>query len=252
MEPEKIGKAQIPLDSTAFKYMFNACRIPRRFQDSYRIYDPSRYTHAIVARKGHFFAIDIVDKKSGNPLPVTVLEDQLQQCIELAAAIPPSRPKLGILTTTNRDNWADARKELLDAGGKSMEKALEILESGAVLVSLDDSSLTDKVECSEMFLTGRQLSGDNRWFDKSIQLIVQNNGRAGCTNEHSMMDGMPTVKLVDYITKTSYAEVKEKSKDDAEHPYQVLDIFGGALEEMDLSLLKSLENRGMFCARFAS
>jgi carnitine O-acetyltransferase len=42
-----------------------------------------------------------------------------------------------------------------------------------------------------LFLTGHLSSGHNRWFDKSIQLFVTENGKAGLQGEHSMMDGMP-------------------------------------------------------------
>jgi len=197
----------------------------------------------VVGRKGHFFAIDIVDEY-GDPLSLSVLEDQLQQCINLADEIPSSRAKLGILTSSNRDNWADARKKLLAYGGESMARALEMLESGAVLVNLDDSAYTEWEEISEMLLTGRKQSGDNRWFDKSIQLIVDNNGLAGCTNEHSMMDGMPTVKFVDYITNTTYEEIKARSDDGNTDPsHKPVDIFSECFQKIDGSLLEEMENK---------
>ena len=135
MHAETVGKAQTPLCSTAFKYMFHACRIPRRNQDSYRMYDPSRHTHCIVARKGHFFAVDFMDSK-GNALSLETLEERLQQCIDMADA--SDGVSLGLLTSNDRDSWADAREELVRAGGIAMEEALTKLESGAILLCLDD------------------------------------------------------------------------------------------------------------------
>jgi carnitine O-acetyltransferase len=244
LEAETIGKGQTPLDATAYKYMFNATRIPQRVQDSYRIYDPSRHSHAIVARKGHFFAVDFVDK-AGSPLPLRALEGQLKQCIEMADALPPARPKLGILTSTNRDTWADARESLLASGGETIRQALAMLESGAVLVCLDDSEYRTMNECSEMFLTGTPKSGDNRWFDKSIQLIVDNTGRAGALNEHSMMDGMPVVRYADYITLPSYAQIKQKSRNnESEGSHKPRDIFADAFEKLDPTLISGLEHNG--------
>jgi carnitine O-acetyltransferase len=256
LEPEILGKAQIPLDATAFKYMFHACRIPRKVQDTYRIYDPSRYSHAIVARKGSFFALDIVNQETGNPLPLQVIEDQLQQCIDMAEKIPSSRVKLGILTSTNRDNWADARAKLLHLGGEAMEQALEILESGALLVNLDDTSFTDDIVCSEVMLTGRKESGDNRWFDKSIQIVVDNNGQAGTLSEHSMMDGMPVVKFADYITSSTYKDAQRRAMDhvtnDNHSSHNAVDIFGEALSNIDPSLLSEMECQGTFCFELLS
>lgn len=133
---ETVGKAQTPLCSVAFKYMFHACRIPRRKQDSYRIYDPSRHTHCIVARKGQFFSVDFIDSE-GNVLPMNTLENRLQQCIDLADTTA-GVVELGWLTSNDRDSWADARNELIQAGGMPMEEALTKLESGAFLLCLDD------------------------------------------------------------------------------------------------------------------
>jgi carnitine O-acetyltransferase len=138
---EAIGRkdSKTPLCSVAFKYMFNACRIPAREQDSYKMYDPSLHQHCIVARKGYFFSTKFVDE-SGDPLPLEVMESKLQRIVQLAddAEARGDSPMLGWLSSNDRDSWADARDELLKAGGSDMEAALEKLQSGALLLCLDD------------------------------------------------------------------------------------------------------------------
>ena len=62
-----------------------------------------------------------------------------------------------------------------------MEKALEKAESGAV------ESLSRR-QCGELFLYGGVKSGYNRWFDKSVQVIVGANGHIGLNGEHSWAD----------------------------------------------------------------
>lgn len=211
---ETIGRKEpkTPLCSVAFKYMFNSCRVPRREQDTYRMYDPSLHTHCVVACRGQFFAVDFIDKETGDPLPLHVLEDRLQKCVELAQdPTKPDVPTLGWLTSSDRDSWADARDELLRAGGEKMERALSTLESGALLLCLDDEVPVSRDQCGELFLHGGVTSGHNRWFDKSIQLICANNGKAGFLGEHSMMDGMPLIGLADHITKTTYGAAKDRS-----------------------------------------
>eukprot|EP00339_Tiarina_fusa_P021748 CAMPEP_0117080864 /NCGR_PEP_ID=MMETSP0472-20121206/57035_1 /TAXON_ID=693140 ORGANISM="Tiarina fusus, Strain LIS" /NCGR_SAMPLE_ID=MMETSP0472 /ASSEMBLY_ACC=CAM_ASM_000603 /LENGTH=663 /DNA_ID=CAMNT_0004808641 /DNA_START=90 /DNA_END=2081 /DNA_ORIENTATION=+ len=239
---ERVGKKKTPLCSTAYKYMFNACRIPRLDHDSYRIYDPSRNTHCIVARKGHFFSMELVDSETGNPLSVYELERMLQQCIAMADAIPSSRPKLGVLTSGNRDDWARDRVALLESGGAAMENALERLQSGAILVNLDDESPVSRQECGELFWTGGLGSGPNRWFDKSIQIMVANNGKAGLIAEHSMMDGMPVINYANYITKMTYARARRMSVvSGPTGSASVEDIFASALGRMDPTMVESLE-----------
>mmetsp|Transcript_28548 Transcript_28548/g.31546 ORF Transcript_28548/g.31546 Transcript_28548/m.31546 type:complete len:656 (-) Transcript_28548:197-2164(-) len=201
---ETMSKKKTALCSAAFKYMFHACRIPQRTQDSYRIYDPSQFSHAVVARKGHFFTVELSDQR-GEPVSMEDLQDSLSRVIELADNSDPAI-EFGILTSNNRDSWADARKILLEVGGVAMEHALEKLESGAVLLCLDEERPVSRQQFSEILLHGGSNSSANRWFDKSIQVICTENGKAGLMGEHSMMDGMPVVALADHICNTSYTK----------------------------------------------
>eukprot|EP00538_Stauroneis_constricta_P004334 CAMPEP_0119555840 /NCGR_PEP_ID=MMETSP1352-20130426/7937_1 /TAXON_ID=265584 /ORGANISM="Stauroneis constricta, Strain CCMP1120" /LENGTH=791 /DNA_ID=CAMNT_0007602683 /DNA_START=108 /DNA_END=2483 /DNA_ORIENTATION=- len=242
LEAESVGRGdrKVPLCSAAYKYMFNACRVPRRRQDAYRMYDPSRCSHAVVSRRGYFFSMEVVDAESQDPLPMEVLEDGLRRCIAMADELSsllslssvssssasssptssqqqqqrqalPTRCKVGLLTSQDRDDWADGRQMLLDALGDGFRRDLERLESGAILLNLDDECPVSRRECGEMCWTGGAASGHNRWFDKSIQVCVSNNGKGGFLGEHSMMDGMPCVRYADYITGVTYAEAKRRS-----------------------------------------
>ena len=210
---EAIGREpnKTPLCSVAYKYMFNACRIPRKGDDTYRIYDPALTSHVVVACGGRFFSFDFVEKETGEPLPLHVMEERLQKCVEKSVD-GPSLPMLGYLTSDDRDVCAEAREELLRVGGSKMEAALKILESGAILICLDENERpVSKKQGSEIFWTGGLKCGHNRWFDKSIQIICTNNGKAGMAGEHSMMDGMPVVGYCDFITKKSYEQIAANS-----------------------------------------
>jgi carnitine O-acetyltransferase len=239
----RVGRENTLLCSTAYKYMFNACRIPQQGQDSYWIYDPSKYTHCIVARKGHFFSAELVDE-FGDPLPLAEIEKQLEECIELADAVPSSRPKLGLLTSGNRDNWAYDRVQLLESGGSKMVEALEKLQSGALVLNLDDEAPVSRQECGTLFWTGGLQSGENRWFDKSIQISVCNNGKAGLLAEHSMMDGMPVIGFADFVCKMTYARARHQSQASFNRKGCVVDIFDSALQGVDEKVVRHLETKG--------
>ena len=131
--------------SAAFKYMFHASRIPQLQKDAYRIYDPSRHGHVIVACRGYFFTFDFVDS-SGDVMESSKIETFLQECILRAQhldSLPESSrpPKLGWLTSSERDFWAQARTELLNKGGPSVLTDLTTLESGSILLCLDDEEV---------------------------------------------------------------------------------------------------------------
>jgi carnitine O-acetyltransferase len=199
--------------------------------------------------------MELVDPDSGgDPLPIMVLEDQLRQCIRLADAVSSTRPKLGLMTSQDRDDWADAREALLQAGGLAMEEALQVLESGAVLLNLDDEAPVSRQECGDLFWTGGLTSGGNRWFDKSIQIMVANNGKAGVIMEHSMMDGMPIIVFADYITKMTYAEAKRRSLNPTvrTNVRGVTDIFGNVFNSIDPSIPRELETKGVYLSLLLS
>jgi len=222
-----------PLCSVAYKYMFNACRIPRRGQDTYRIYDPSQFKHCIVACKGNFFTVDFLDD-NGNPLPLHVIEAKLDRCVELTDK-HQDHPMIGWFTSCDRDSWADSREELLRVGGDKMEKALGKLESGALMICLDDEEPVSRKQCADIFWTGSLSSGHNRWFDKSIQIMCSRNGKAGLVGEHSMMDGMPMIDFANHVTKNSYSDAAMKSikKDNDRNSLDdVENIFESCIDNM--------------------
>ena len=217
---ETIGKKdrQTPLCSTAYKYMFHACRIPQHNQDAYDIYDPSLHNHVIVMRKGHAFKVNFCCPQTGRPYPIPVLEQALQECVEQADVLEGASDErtllarqLGWCTSSNRDDWATARQALLENSGPKMKEALETLQAGALCLCLDDVEPVSRAECANMLLTGTTASGHNRWFDKSIQLVVANNGKAGFLGEHSMMDGMPLVGLANLHTQMTHEKCAQDS-----------------------------------------
>eukprot|EP00592_Proboscia_alata_P015940 CAMPEP_0194397988 /NCGR_PEP_ID=MMETSP0174-20130528/125853_1 /TAXON_ID=216777 /ORGANISM="Proboscia alata, Strain PI-D3" /LENGTH=752 /DNA_ID=CAMNT_0039194233 /DNA_START=65 /DNA_END=2324 /DNA_ORIENTATION=+ len=179
-------------------------------------YDPNGLTHVVVCRKGLFFKLDFLEE-NGNPLPLNVLEDRIQQVIQLADAKQAvgDAHKIGWLTSQDRDSWTHNRELLLEHGGEEMQNALTTLESGAFLLCLDDEEPTSRIQCGELFLMGKgkdPSSAANRWFDKSIQIFCTNNAKVGLLGEHSMMDGMPVIGVANHIANSPYASIVQKTK----------------------------------------
>ena len=223
---EQIGKgsSRKPLCSVAYKYMLHACRVPQANQDTYRIYDPSKYHHVIVSIRGQFYKVPLFNPNTNEPYSMPEIENAIQQCIDYANDVNDRHLlQLGWCTSSNRDKWASVRQQLLNVGGIEMEQALRDIESGVVAICLDiDDAPVSRTEIAQMLLHGTTSStatttttntsnssgtGGNRWFDKSIQFVLANHGRAaGLLGEHSMMDGMPVVQLANYVTQKSYAE----------------------------------------------
>lgn len=194
LEPEYMRKQPLCMDS--YKWMFNTCRIPKKPVDEPIKYPALEHKHFVVIRKNHFFKV--LHEVDGAQLNTHELEAQFARIYELANSL--KAPAIGALTSENRDVWADARQTLLDAAPDNAA-ALATIESASFVICLDDASPVTLEERAHQYWHG---DGQNRFFDKPLQFIVNENGTAGFMGEHSMMDGTPTHRLNDYINESIF------------------------------------------------
>jgi len=187
LEPEYMKKLPICMDS--YKWMFNASRVAAKPADYPIKFDAKDHKYLIAVRKNQFWKITY--EVDGQQLNTSELEAQFAKVYELAKRAPA----VGALTSENRDIWTDARATLLDASPKNAA-ALEAIEASAFLVCLDDAAPVTNEERAHQYWHG---DGQNRWYDKPLQFIVNDNGTSGFMGEHSMMDGTPTHRLNDYV-----------------------------------------------------
>lgn len=187
LEPEYMKR--LPLSMESYQWMFNACRIPGTSVDHPAKYNHEDHPYIVVVRKNQFFKV--IHEFDGRQLNTFELEEQFRHIYRTAE----TTPAIGILTTENRNIWSSARTELLSAHA-SNATALESIQAASFLVCLDDASPITLEERAHQYWHG---DGRNRWFDKPLQFIVNDNGTSGFTGEHSMMDGTPTHRLNDYV-----------------------------------------------------
>ncbi|PKK47051.1 hypothetical protein CI102_7532 [Trichoderma harzianum] len=187
LEPEYMKKLPICMDS--YKWMFNASRVAAKPADYPIKFSHEENKHIVVIRKNQFFKIP--HEVAGKQLNASELEAQFNRVYQIAKRVSP----VGALTSENRDVWTDARELLISASPKN-KAALEAIESSSFVVCLDDASPVTLEERAHQYWHG---DGANRWYDKPLQFIVNDNGTSGFMGEHSMMDGTPTHRLNDYI-----------------------------------------------------
>lgn len=186
LEPEYMKKLPICMDS--YQWMFNASRVAAKPADYPVKYDAQSNKHLVAIRKNNVYKI--LHEVDGKQLSTAELEAQFQRVYELATSRGPA---VGALTSEDRDIAADAREVLLRAGNKA---ALETVEAASFVVCLDDAAPVTLEERAHAYWHG---DGQNRWYDKPLQFIVNDNGTSGFMGEHSMMDGTPTHRLNDYV-----------------------------------------------------
>lgn len=186
LEPEYMRR--LPISMESYQWMFNTCRIPGEKVDYPIKYSHKDHNYIIVIRKNQFFKV--MHEVGGHRLNAAELEKQFRRIYDRAE----KSPAVGALTTENRDVWASARSKLLSAH-PSNAATLETIQASSFVVCLDDAAPVTLEERAHQYWHG---DGCNRWFDKPLQFIVNDNGTSGFVGEHSMMDGTPTHRLNDH------------------------------------------------------
>ncbi|TVY25362.1 Carnitine O-acetyltransferase, mitochondrial [Lachnellula hyalina] len=192
LEPEYMKK--LPISMESYQWMFNCCRVPAKPADHPAKYSPAENKHILVIRKNQFFKLFY--EVDGKQLNTSELEQQFKTIYQKAERAPA----VGLLTSENRDVWTEAREVLLKAH-PSNAAALKDIESSSFVICLDDASPVTLEERAHQYWHG---DGANRWFDKPLQFIINDNGTSGFTGEHSMMDGTPTHRLNDYVNEVIF------------------------------------------------
>ncbi|KAI9033447.1 Choline/Carnitine o-acyltransferase-domain-containing protein [Hyaloraphidium curvatum] len=188
---DKMGKPAQQMDMNQYRYLFNACRIPAMPSDYVATYPGEENWHVTVMCMNKIWSFET--KKDGKLMSVDEIELQVRRIVEDSPST--SAAPLGVLTAGDRDAWSASRPLLLSAH-PSHPEILRVVESSAFMLCLDQTMPTTRAEVARACWHG---DGQNRWFDKSFQLIAFANGKCGFNGEHSMMDATPTARLGDFI-----------------------------------------------------
>ncbi len=212
-----------PLCMIQYTKLFATTRIPqagcdiRKEPHCDRFPNPRNSRHIIVFYKGQPVQVDVLDD-SGDWIGNDILDHTLQALID-AVDHRHEKREIGILTTMDRDSWALARQHLLEAG-EDNKKTISVIDTALFVVCLDDSSPQNLTETARSMMHG---DGNNRWFDKSLQLIVCPNGKYGVCAEHSGLDGSVIGKMFKVITEGNFAYAWQEQAF-RPHTFTLLDI----------------------------
>lgn len=166
-----------PLCMLQYAMLAGTNRIPQPLTD--RVQAGAGLGHCIVAWRGAFF-----------PLPLA-RGDRLRDPDRLRADIRAildwrgEAPPVGLLTGLPRDDWAALRAEISDTDHAS----LDAIDAAAFILCIDEGRGDRQPLSSWLF------GGGNRWFDKTLQIILSDGPMVGCNIEHSALDGLTLDRL---------------------------------------------------------
>ncbi len=194
-----------PLCMLQYKNFFSSTRIPGKEKDQMK--QVSHSTHILIIFMGNIFIMDVYEP-SGEIKSLGMIKRQLEEIMSHATM----GEGIGVLTSTERSQWAEDRLTLIKIDKRNREH-LEKIESAIFAVCLDQTYPRSLVEISSNMLYGE---GANRWFDKSIQFIITKNSVVGINMEHAKMDGSTMTRFMRYL----YDHIHSIQGDDREWDIQ--------------------------------
>jgi len=221
--PVEIGADGKDMDMSQYGKLLNSCRVPGSRRDKIVNYNYSteKPRHIIVAHNNHFFSVDVIGG-DGKLLNRQQLYDQLSAVVE-RSSYPWSSP-LGIMTSENRSVWGTMYEKM--SKNRENRRLFDLINRAIFVLCLDQRTSRpeygtkegrDDAEENLDLWAGQMLHGGgssfnsgNRWFDKTLQLIIAKDGAFGINYEHSPAEGLPIMTLMDYVTK--YCEHPKESR----------------------------------------
>ncbi|XP_056319150.1 carnitine O-acetyltransferase-like [Danio aesculapii] len=192
-----------PLCMDQYYQVLSSCRIPGPKRDSVVNYATGKTpsTHITVVHNFQFFVLDVYNS-DGSPLTVDQIYVQLEKIWN--TSLQTNKEPVGILTSNHRNTWGKAYNNLIK--DKTNKESVRAIQKSIFTVSLDapmprvsDEMYHNKVAAQMLHGGGSRWNSGNRWFDKTLQFIVGEDGSCGLTYEHAPAEGPPIVFLVDHV-----------------------------------------------------
>jgi carnitine O-acetyltransferase len=171
-----------PLEMGQYSRCFATHRVPRAHCDEVVTITGSQHIAVLVGGSLHYLVVDPQRAVWSLPAIRQALKEMVAQEAKRSdheAGAP------GMFTALPRDDWARLRDGMLE--DPHNKQALMLLEKALFVVCLD-------AHIAPVGLTGlstnlRDGNFHNRFYDKSMQIIVTENGKAGLCFERSAVDG---------------------------------------------------------------
>nr|XP_003229729.2 PREDICTED: carnitine O-acetyltransferase [Anolis carolinensis] len=194
-----------PLCMNQYYQILSSCRIPGPKRDSVVNYARGKKpsTHITVVHNFQFFELDVYSS-DGSPLTTDQIFLQLEKIWN--TSLQTNKEPIGILTTNHRNSWAKAYNNLIkDKTNKesvrSIEKSIFTICLDAPMPRVSDDIYRSRVAAQMLHGGGSRWNSGNRWFDKTLQFIVAEDGSCGLVYEHAPSEGPPIVAMLDHIVE---------------------------------------------------
>uniref|UniRef100_A0A673KGY9 Carnitine O-acetyltransferase n=1 Tax=Sinocyclocheilus rhinocerous TaxID=307959 RepID=A0A673KGY9_9TELE len=194
-----------PLCMNQYYQVLSSCRIPGTKRDTVVNYtlDKRPPTHITVVHNFQFFVLDVYNS-DGTPLTVDQIYIQLEKIWN--SSLQTNKEPIGILTSNHRNSWGKAYNNLIK--DKTNKESVRAIQKSIFTVCLDapmprvsDDMYRTCAGVQMLHGGGSRWNSGNRWFDKTLQFIIGEDGTCGLIYEHAPAEGPPIVSLIDHVVE---------------------------------------------------
>ncbi|KAG5671591.1 hypothetical protein PVAND_001784 [Polypedilum vanderplanki] len=210
-----------PLCMAQYYRLLGSCRRPGLERDSQFLPDVRNRDeshHIIICCRNQMYCVVVQANQIGK-LSEDEIFSQLLYILSDAPCLPSAPPMIGLLTAEPRRIWAKDRQVLLQ--DEQNCRNIELIEKSLINLCLDETlplafnargfvgaaSSThfaghrDETNMAHEMIHGggSECNTANRWFDKTMQIIICNDGTWGLCYEHSTSEGIAVVSLLEKI-----------------------------------------------------
>jgi len=188
-----------PLCMDQYQYLFKAHRLPKPDKDQYITYPMAAPHHIVVLYRDAFYRLNTSDDH-GEIFSSSALASGIQRILEAqkkAGKITKTEgDRIGALTTATRKEAALTRQEL--EVNEVNRKNLEAIDQAIFVLCIDPTPATIDDWHRSLLLS----EGNNRYFDKSFQLILSESLDIGFNAEHTGADATPWFHFMEQLHQT--------------------------------------------------
>ncbi|CAB1319695.1 unnamed protein product [Coregonus sp. 'balchen'] len=194
-----------PLCMDQYYQILSSCRIPGPKRDTVVNHAIGKVApnHITVVHNFQFFVLDVYNS-DGSPLTVDQIYMQLEKVWN--SSLQSNKEPIGILTSQHRNTWGKAYNNLIK--DKTNKESVRAIQKSIFTVCLDapmpqmsEQRYQSRVAAQMLHGGGSRWNSGNRWFDKTLQFIVGEDGTCGLVYEHAPAEGPPIVFLVDHVVE---------------------------------------------------
>lgn len=189
----------LPLEMGQYRRCFATHRTPHPYCDEVVTITGSQHIAVLVGGRLHYMAVD----PQRAAVSLAAIHQALDHIVGQAEAQADEGVTVapGMFTALPRDDWARLRGEMMK--DPQNYQTLMMLEKALFVVCLDLDTAPGGL--SGLSANLRDGNCHNRYYDKSMQIIVAENGRAGLCFERAAVDGSVALGFAARLQRESLA-----------------------------------------------